>query len=76
MRKINITIEMEDEEIPNFENWFRQNVKVLDFTIIPDTSHLYKEDKVFKRLCDAVKNAKKERDIYYNNKRKEYIYYK
>lgn len=70
MKKINITLEIEDEQVTNFEYWLRQNLKVFDFKIIPDTSELYEKDETYKKLCNAVKKAQETRDNYYNNKRK------
>jgi hypothetical protein len=69
IQKLNITIEIEDYETPYFEHWLRGQVKVLDFLVVPDTSDLYKNDPVFKKLSKCVKDAKKARDRYYNEKR-------
>ena len=66
---INITIEMESLEVVNFERWLRENVKVKDFTVIPDTNELYQNDNTFKSLCKKVSDAKRVRDSYYNEKR-------
>jgi hypothetical protein len=68
-QKLNITLELDDFQVSNFEHWLRNNVKVLDFLVVPDTSELYKNDPVFKKLSKAVKDAKKGRDRYYNEKR-------
>ena len=69
IQKLNITIEIEDYETPAFEHWLNDHVKVLDFLVVPDTSDLYKNDTVFKKLSKCVKDAKKARDRYYNEKR-------
>ncbi len=70
MEKVNITIEIEKEQIINFENWLKnQGVNLLDLTIVPDTNEMYKNDITFRRLSGKVKEAKRERDIYYNEKR-------
>jgi hypothetical protein len=68
-QKLNITIELEDFETPAFEHWLNDQVNVLDFLVVPDTSDLYKNDPVFKKLSKYVKDAKKARDRYYNEKR-------
>jgi hypothetical protein len=69
MAVVNLTIELNEDEIPYFENWMRQNVEVKDFTIIPDTKELYANDNTFKSLCKKVSDAKRVRDLYYNSKR-------
>jgi hypothetical protein len=69
IQKLNITIEIDDYENPYFERWLRNNLNVLDFMVVPDTSQLYKNDPVFKKLSKCVKDAKKARDRYYNEKR-------
>jgi hypothetical protein len=69
IQKLNITIELDDHETPAFEHWLNDHVKVLDFLVVPDTSQLYKNDPVFKKLSKCVKDAKKARDRYYNEKR-------
>ena len=68
-QKLNITIELEDFETPAFEHWLNDHVKVLDFIVVPDTSELYKNDPLFKKMSKEVKDAKKARDRYYNEKR-------
>lgn len=69
MEKLNITLEIEKEQLQNFENWLRNNLNVLDFKIVPDTKELYENDQHFKKLSKAVKDAQLERDRYYNSKR-------
>lgn len=67
--KVNITLEIDAHNLTNFEYWLRQQVNVLDFRIVPDTSDLYEKDERFKKLSKAVKSAQLERDRYYNEKR-------
>ena len=69
MKKVNITLEIEAEQLTNFEHWLKENVKVLDFRIVPDTKELYENDSTFKKLSKAVKEAQITRDRYYNEKR-------
>jgi len=69
IEKINITIEIDAHIVDNFERRLRSQFKVLDFLIVPDTSEMYKNDPAFKKLSKAVKDAKKGRDRYYNEKR-------
>lgn len=67
--KLNITLEIDSHNATNFENWLRGQVKVLDFIVVPDTSDLYKNDPVFKKLSKGLKDAKIARDKYWNEKR-------
>jgi hypothetical protein len=69
IQKLNITIELDYQEVSAFESWLDNQVTVLDFLVVPDTSDLYKNDPVFKKLSKCVKDAKKARDRYYNEKR-------
>jgi hypothetical protein len=69
MKKINITLELEAEQINNFEYWLRQNVNVIDFKIMPDTKDIYENDETYRNLCKSVKKAQEIRDKYYNEKR-------
>lgn len=69
MQKVNVTLNIESEQILNFENWLRQNTDVIDFKIIPDTKELYEKDEHFKKLVKAVKDAQLIRDRYINDKK-------
>lgn len=37
-----------------------------DFTKLPDTSELYENDEVFRRLCKGIKTAKQKYNDYIN----------
>ena len=67
--KINTTIEIDERQMIGLQNYLQENLNVLDFKVIPDTSKLYEEDESFRRLCKSVKNAQKNRDKYWNDKR-------
>jgi hypothetical protein len=66
MKTINITFKLDDSQINNFDNWFRSQVEVIDFKILPDTEKLYSEDSHFKALVKSVKDAQRIRDQYIN----------
>ena len=66
---VNITLNIEDYNLVQFENWIRENVDVKDFKIVPNTDDLYESDNVYKSLCKKVSQARRTRDEYYNNKR-------
>ena len=57
-RLVNITIEIDPEEIPTFESWLRGQLKVTDFTILPDAGDLYNTDPVYKKMCKKRKEDK------------------
>jgi hypothetical protein len=66
MKTINITFKLDESQINNFDNWFRSQVEVIDFKILPDTEKLYSEDSHFKALVKSVKDAQRIRDQYIN----------
>ena len=68
MRKINITIEIEDN---NFvENKLHEaldgllGLSMIDYRILPDTKELYDTDSTFRALCKGEKIAKDARKDY------------
>lgn len=67
--KINATFNIDPKHLTTFETAFRGAVDVLDFRVVPDTTELYENDPHFKALSKAVKDAKKLRDIYWNDHR-------
>jgi hypothetical protein len=66
MKTVNITFKLDESQINNFDNWFRSQVEVIDFKILPDTEKLYSEDSHFKALVKSVKDAQRIRDQYIN----------
>lgn len=67
-KTINMTFKLDESQINNFENWFRQQQEVIDFKILPETEKLYNEDKHFQSLVKKVKDAQRVRDNYINEK--------
>jgi len=67
--KVNITLEINPLDVVSFEGWLRDQLKVVDFKILPDTTNLYESDPVFQKMCKGVRDAQKARDKYYNEKR-------
>lgn len=51
------------------QDYLSQNLKVLDFKVLPDTTELYKKDKSFQKLCKCVKDAQLVKDRYWNENR-------
>lgn len=66
---VNTTIEIDEKNVVILQDYLSQNLKVLDFKIIPDTTELYKEDKTFQKLCKCVKDAQLTKDRYWNENR-------
>lgn len=70
MRKVNVTFELEEEDISDF-NLFISNitkVKLIDFKILPDTEELYENDAYFKNLVKFKKKLQRQIDVYLNEK--------
>jgi hypothetical protein len=66
---INTTIEIDKKDVIMLQDYLSQNLKVLDFKVIPDTTELYKKDKSFQKLCKCVKDAQLVKDRYWNENR-------
>jgi DNA-binding transcriptional regulator LsrR (DeoR family) len=66
---VNITIELDTKEINDFENRLRNQYKVKDFNVLPDTSKLYDSDPVFRKILKGIKSAQLVKDRYINNNR-------
>ena len=64
--KVNFTISLDESEVPRFQNWLENNVKVIDFNIFTDTSKLYESSTTFRGLCKAEKMAKRAKNDYIN----------
>tara|TARA_R110000851_G_scaffold316151_4_gene479093 strand:+ start:716 stop:928 length:213 start_codon:yes stop_codon:yes gene_type:complete len=59
MRKANFTIEYDsDEQLYHFELFLKQQIKVTDFRIIPDSKDLYNTDPIYKKMWKQLKKDK------------------
>ena len=67
MATVNMTFEIDDHELSNFENAIRNRFKVISFRHLPDTSLMYKNNTHFKKMVDSIKKLQKDRDIYIND---------
>ena len=71
-RKINITVEIEDNDLIEFQ--LIKSLTVLlgnsmtDYQVLTDTKELYDNDETFRKLCKALKDAKQLRNDYINSK--------
>ncbi len=72
-RLVNITIEIDPEEIPTFESWLRGQLKVISLQILPDTKKMYDKDPTFQKLVKLEKDAKKAKAIFINDNNQKYI---
>lgn len=69
---INITLKIDKHEVTDFENWLHQQLEVISFNHIKDTSKMYKEDANFKKLVKNVKEAQRVKDDYAMKKNHKY----
>ena len=56
---VNLTVKLDKEEVIPFENWLREQIEVKDFTIVPNTDELYKNDNTFRKLIKQKKELTK-----------------
>lgn len=63
---INTTFKIKGSEVVSMENSLIGMTQMIDYKVIPDTSKLYEEDAVFKKMVKGIKKAQKERDLYIN----------
>lgn len=69
MKVVNLTIELDsDEEVLRFEQWIKGYVNLRDLQILPDTTELYKDDSVFRKLASNYKKARSAKNEYIYNK--------
>ena len=70
MRKINITIEIEDNDLieSNLIDLLKDALgsSIIDYQVLPDTKELYENDSHFKKLTKAYYEAKRLRNDYIN----------
>jgi len=72
MRKINLTIEFEDNDLVEYA--LRKELdgllgkSIIDIRTLPDTKELYDNDNTFKSLCKAKKDLQLQIDRYVNNR--------
>ena len=65
---INATIKIQAGLLPPFENYIHSWFDVISFRIVPDTTKLYEEDKMFKKLVKLEKEARVAKEKYINLK--------
>ena len=65
-RTINVTLEINEGSVINFENWLNDSFNLINFKVVADTKQLYEDDPTFRKLVKAVKDAQRIKDIYIN----------
>ena len=63
---VNTTFKINALSVIEFEDWLRENVEVVDFRFIPDTTDLYESDPAFRKLVKAEKEARTAKLDYIN----------
>jgi hypothetical protein len=67
---VNITIEgLTDDQSFHLDNMLRKHYEVKDYKVLPDTSKLYDNDPVFRKILKGIKSAQLTKDRYINDNR-------
>lgn len=66
-KTVNVTMVIEDRKVNPLEERLRQEFRVLDYRILPDTRDLYENDPYFQKLLKIKKDHKTVIDRYINN---------
>ncbi len=72
METINITLKLKPSEVFELQDYIKEHYELISLKIAPNTAKMYEEDKHFKKLVKAVKEAQKQRDIYINDNLNKY----
>ena len=69
--KLNIVLTTDSRNVITLERWLRSQdtLEVVDFKVLPDTTELYDNDPVFKKMVDAKRKQTREMDRYRNGKK-------
>ena len=72
--KLNATIEMQDkEEIQRFITFIERHTNLHDWSVLTDTTKMYKEDSFFKSISKTYYKARQVRNDYINEHNGKYI---
>jgi len=72
METVNITLRIDPKDLFKFQDYIKENYELIGLSVIPNTTKMYEEDKHFKKLVKALKEAQKQRDIYINDNLNKY----
>ena len=65
---INATFKVKGVLINPIENYLNETANLISYKTIQDTDELYQTDPTFKKLVKAESHARKNKEIYINNK--------
>lgn len=72
--KLNVTIEVEDnEEVQRFITFIDRHTNLHDWSVLTDTTNMYKEDSFFKSISKTYYKARQVRNDYINKHNGKYI---
>jgi len=65
---ISATFKTQGKYVNILENYLLDNTKLVNYKILTDTKELYDNDVIFRKLVKMEAEAKKQKEIYINNK--------
>jgi len=65
---ISATFKTKGKYVNILENYLLDNTKLVNYKILTDTKELYDNDVIFRKLVKMEAEAKKQKEIYINNK--------
>ena len=65
---ISATFKTQGKYVNILENYLLDNTKLVNYKILTDTKELYDNDVIFRKLVKMEAEAKRQKDIYINNK--------
>ena len=67
---VNITIEgLDAHQAFHLDKMLRKHYEVKDYKVLPDTSKLYDNDPVFRKILKGIKDSQLVKDRYINDNR-------
>lgn len=65
---ISATFKTQGKYVNILENYLLDNTKLVNYKILTDTKELYDNDVIFRKLVKMEAEAKRQKEIYINNK--------
>lgn len=69
---INITLKVSNNLLVPLEEYLRANYKLIDYSVIVDTSKMYENDPTFKKIVQEARKIKDLRLKYINDNNSKY----